>query len=84
MRPLTPLRHTQVPVPATIPNTKKCLHFFVESRQNSTKGQIIRQIFGGFRKSIIYKEEELEEGITCAKFAHMGKEGDQPYEYTAL
>ena len=74
MRPLTPLRHTQVPVPATI----------VESRQNSTKGQIIRQIFGGFRKSIIYKEEELEEGITCAKFAHMGKEGDQPYEYTAL
>ena len=21
----------------------------------------------------IYKEEELEEGITCAKFAHMGK-----------
>ena len=30
----------------------------------------------------IYKEE-LEEGITCAKFAHMGKEGDQPYEYTA-
>ena len=32
----------------------------------------------------IYKEEELEEGITCAKFAHMGKEGDQPYEYTAL
>jgi Virulence protein len=31
----------------------------------------------------IYKEEELEEGITCAKFAHMGKEGDQPYEYTA-
>jgi hypothetical protein len=60
------------------------LHFFVESRQNSTKGQIIRQIFGGFRKSIIYKEEELEEGITCAKFAHMGKEGDQPYEYTAL
>jgi hypothetical protein len=41
-------------------------------------------LFGGFRKSIIYKEEELEEGITCAKFAHMGKEGDQPYEYTAL
>ena len=31
----------------------------------------------------IYKEEELEEGVTCAKFAHMGKEGDQPYEYTA-
>ena len=29
------------------------------------------------------KEEELEKDITCAKFAHMGKEGDQPYEYTA-
>ena len=27
----------------------------------------------------IYKEEELEESITCAKFAHMGSEG----EYTA-
>jgi len=25
----------------------------------------------------IYKEEELEENITCAKFAHMGSEGDQ-------
>ena len=25
----------------------------------------------------IYKEEELEESITCAKFAHMGSEGDQ-------
>ena len=31
----------------------------------------------------IYKEEELEENITCAKFAHMGSEGDQTYEYTA-
>ena len=31
----------------------------------------------------IYKEEELEKDITCAKFAHMGKEGDQPYEYMA-
>ena len=31
----------------------------------------------------IYKEEELEESITCAKFAHMGSEGDQTYEYTA-
>ena len=31
----------------------------------------------------IYKEEELEENITCAKFAHMGSEGDQSYEYTA-
>ncbi len=31
----------------------------------------------------IYKEEELERDITCAKFAHMGKDGDQPYEYTA-
>ena len=31
----------------------------------------------------IYKEEELEEDITCAKFAHMGKDGDQPYEYMA-
>ena len=31
----------------------------------------------------IYKEEELEKGITCAKFAHMGTDGDQTYEYTA-
>lgn len=31
----------------------------------------------------IYKEEELERDITCAKFAHMGSEGDQEYEYTA-
>ena len=31
----------------------------------------------------IYKEEELEEGITCAKFAHMGTDGNQTYEYTA-
>ena len=31
----------------------------------------------------IYREEELEESITCAKFAHMGKEQDQHYEYTA-
>ena len=31
----------------------------------------------------IYKEEELEQNITCAKFAHMGSEGDQRYEYTA-
>ena len=31
----------------------------------------------------IYKEEELERDITCAKFAHMGVDGDQLYEYTA-
>lgn len=31
----------------------------------------------------IYKEEELEKDITCAKFAHMGIDGDQQYEYTA-
>ena len=31
----------------------------------------------------IYKEEELEQNITCAQFAHMGSEGDQRYEYTA-
>ena len=31
----------------------------------------------------IYKEEELEQDITCAKFAHMGSDGDQQYEYTA-
>ena len=28
----------------------------------------------------IYKEEELEESSTCAKFAHMGSEGDQTYD----
>ena len=31
----------------------------------------------------IYKEEELEKDITCAKFARMGVDGDQLYEYTA-
>ena len=31
----------------------------------------------------IYQEEELEKDITCAKFAHMGSEGDQTYEYIA-
>jgi len=31
----------------------------------------------------IYQEEELERNITCAKFAHMGTDGDQIYEYTA-
>ncbi|MBR1468555.1 MAG: virulence RhuM family protein [Prevotella sp.] len=31
----------------------------------------------------IYKEKELEQNITCAKFAHMGTEGDQSYEYMA-
>lgn len=30
----------------------------------------------------IYKEKELQENITCAKFAHMGIEGDQCYETT--
>ena len=29
-----------------------------------------------------YKEGELDQNITCAKFAHMGIEGDQTYEYT--
>ena len=31
----------------------------------------------------IYKEEELERDVTCAKFAHMGADGDQAYEFTA-
>lgn len=31
----------------------------------------------------IYRDKELEQGITCAKFAHMGSEGDQQYGYTA-
>ena len=30
----------------------------------------------------IYTERELSEDITCAKFAHMGIEGDQSYETT--
>ena len=30
----------------------------------------------------IYKEGELEKSITCAKFAHMGSEGDQQYQTT--
>ena len=29
-----------------------------------------------------FKEGELDRNITCAKFAHMGIEGDQTYEYT--
>ena len=28
----------------------------------------------------VYAEKELEENITCAKFAHMGSDGDQTYE----
>lgn len=28
----------------------------------------------------IYKENELQEAITCAKFAHMGVDGDQSYD----
>ncbi len=30
----------------------------------------------------IYAEQELEQNITCAKFAHKGSDGDQLYEYT--
>lgn len=30
----------------------------------------------------IFKEGELDENITCAKFAHMGVDGDQTYETT--
>ena len=30
----------------------------------------------------IYKEGELDENITCAKFAHMGMDADQVYETT--
>ena len=30
----------------------------------------------------IYSEQELEQNITCAKFAHKGSDGDQLYEYT--
>ena len=29
-----------------------------------------------------YKEEEVDENITCAKFAHMGTDGDQVYQTT--
>ena len=29
-----------------------------------------------------YKEGELDKNITCAKFAHMGKDQDQTYETT--
>lgn len=31
----------------------------------------------------IYKEEELLQSTTCAKFAHVGVDGDQSYEFTA-
>ena len=30
----------------------------------------------------VYKEDELDSDTTCAKFAHMGKDGDQIYETT--
>ena len=49
-----------------------------------TKGQMAL-LFGRDRTVIgrhianIYKEEELQKDITCAKFAHMGKDGDQEY-----
>jgi len=29
----------------------------------------------------VYNEGELQQSITCAKFAHMGSEGDQRYEF---
>ena len=41
-----------------------------------------RTVIGRHIKNI-YREEELEKSITCAKFAHMGTDGDQRYEYTA-
>lgn len=48
--------------------------------------QQIAALFGRDRSVIsrhirnIYNEHELLENITCAKFAHMGTEGDQQYE----
>ena len=51
--------------------------------------QQMAELFGKDRTVVgrhirnIYKEGELNEHITCAKFAHMGSEGDQQYEYTA-
>ncbi|MBP5318897.1 MAG: virulence RhuM family protein [Paludibacteraceae bacterium] len=31
----------------------------------------------------VYKERELDQHTTCANFAHMGRDGDQRYEYVA-
>ena len=31
----------------------------------------------------ISQSQKLERDITCAKFAHMGADGDQAYEFTA-
>ena len=51
--------------------------------------QQMAELFGKDRTVIgrhisnVYKEEELERDTTCAKFAHMGSDGDQAYEYTA-
>lgn len=48
----------------------------------------IAELFGRDRTVItrhirnIFKEGELDENITCAKFAHMGKDQDQTYETT--
>ena len=41
----------------------------------------MRTVIGKHIKNC-YKEGELDQNITCAKFAHMGIEGDQTYEYT--
>jgi len=51
--------------------------------------QQMAELFGKDRTVIgrhisnVYKEEELERDTTCAKFARMGSDGDQEYEYTA-
>ena len=51
--------------------------------------QQMAELFGKDRTVIgrhirnVYNEGELQQDITCAKFAHMGSEGDQRYEYTA-
>ena len=50
--------------------------------------QQIAALFGRDRSVIsrhirnIYNEHELHKNITCAKFAHMGTDGDQQYETT--
>lgn len=51
--------------------------------------QQMAELFGKDRTVIsrhisnIYREGELQPNTTCAKFAHMGSDGDQSYEYTA-
>ena len=52
--------------------------------------QQMAELFGKDRTVIgrrirgIYRDGLLTQDITCAKFAHMGSDGDQQYEYNVI